>query len=205
MRLLKLTGSAAAILCVGSLAAASPAVAAGCPLIKSSSIAAATGLPHVLVTAPALVKNHTSGEEKIVCRIAAFSGTPPANAAQARQKLGSGTLINGVIDNWSEAEAASEPQQWQEKGFEEVLSRIYSANHALAKANKGFNFDPPTYGAEISRGWGYMKAGATSTTGLWYSSHSHSIVTIVLDTGTVKGGLHDQESLAKTVVALGIG
>jgi hypothetical protein len=122
----------------------------------------------------------------------------------AEEKQRNGTFIIGVIDAWSEAGGSPNAEEWRETGFNRTLAMIYGSSHAVTKAAGGSNFDPPTYGAEIARGWQYARGGASDAIGLWYSAGTFGIVDITMSAGSRKSDITLVQNLGKFVVPLGV-
>jgi hypothetical protein len=199
----RLAVSLVAICCLALWLGSAGADAAGCPLIKNSSIASASGLEHVFVIVPG-GHGGGGGEEKIICRIGAYSGAKPTTTKMAEEKQRSGAFVIGVIDGWGEASNSPNAEEWRETGFNRTLAMIYGSSHAVTKAAGGSNFDPPGYGAEIARGWQYERGGASGAIGLWYSASTFGIVDITMSAGSRKSDIALVQNLGKFVVPLGI-
>jgi hypothetical protein len=175
--------------------------AMNCPYISSSKLAAALGLQKATAY-------HAQGPEQLegaayrfsLCRATAWSGSTPANEAQAQAKISSGKGAVVVIKTDEEVGGTPEAVESWHKEYEQQTEDFHAAGSAFVKAAHGKLLLPSTFGAHNAWGYEAVKHGARSVNGIWYSDSQHDYITIAITEGQAKPGRKTLEKIAATAV-----
>jgi hypothetical protein len=188
-----------AIAALGISAAA--ASATNCPYISASKLAKAFGLQHAtafLVEGPE--QPQYAAYRSSLCRAVAWSGSTPANEAQAQAKINSGKAAAIVIKTAEETTGTPEEIEAWHKDFETQTEGFHVAGQLLGHAFHGKTFAPPAFGAPSELGYEGVQKGRLGIYGIWESDSQHDYLTILITEAKGKPGRKSLEKIAAVAV-----
>jgi hypothetical protein len=188
-----------AIAALGISAAA--ASATNCPYISASKLAKAFGLQHAtafLVEGPE--QPQYAAYRSSLCRAVAWSGSTPANEAQAQAKIDSGQAVGIVIKTAEQVSGTAEEIEAWHRDFEKQTETWHAAGLFLVKGLHGAIFIPPAFGAPSEFGYEAVQKRRRGVNGIWYSDSQYDYIEIGTTQGKGKPGRKNLEKVAAVAV-----